>query len=146
MSDDRPIIMRRQFDRLVPAAEMDADALRALPMGKALRVRVTQPRNVGRLRLYWALLHKVHENMPSPPSIEKLHEAVKVRLGYTETIRFKGAPDAVIPASIAFDKMTEAEFVAFFDRFVTFLTTVVIPGLSAPALEAAAREMLGEPA
>lgn len=146
MSDDRPIIMRRQFDRLTPATDMDADALRAFPMNKGLRVRVTQARNVGRLRLYWALLHKVHENMPSPPPIERLHEAVKVRLGYVETIRFKGAPDAVIPASIAFDKMTETEFVEFLERFKAFLTTVVIPGLNAPALEAAAREMLGEAA
>lgn len=144
MSDDPPILMKRLFDKLVPASALDADHLRDFPVGKSLRVRITMPRNVGRLRLYWAVLKLVHENMDSPPPIKRLHEAIKVRLGYTETIRFKGAAPVVIPASIAFDKMSEPEFAKFFDRFKDFVTTVVIPGLDKPALEAEALEMLGE--
>lgn len=144
MADDAPILMRRLGDRLEPCAEMDAINLRAFTGGKPVRVRITQPRNVGRLRLYWALLNKVHENMDNPPPIEKLHEAIKVRLGYVETIRFKGGEVVTLPASIAFDKMEEPEFGKFMERFKAFLTEVVIPGLNRPALEQAAREILGE--
>lgn len=142
MSDAPPILMRRVLDKMVPASQLDADHLRKFPANKALRVRVTMPRNVGRLRLYWALLKVVHENMDHPPPIETLHEAIKVRLGYTETIRFKGAQSVELPSSIAFDKMAEPEFIVFMDRFKAFLTETVIPGLGKPELEEAAAEIL----
>lgn len=145
MTDDAPILMRREFGKLVPKTDLDVAALHEFPMGKALRVRVTQPRNVGRLRLYWALLKKVHENMPNPPPLKTLHNAVKVRMGFATPIRFSDGTEAMVPDSIAFDNMEEPQFVEFFERFKTFLCTVVIPGLNSEALEREARLMLGEP-
>lgn len=146
MADDAPILMKRRGDHLEPCAELDARNLRKFDGGKSLRVRITQPRNVRRLRLYWGLMHKIHENMDNPPPLETLHEAIKVRLGYTETIRFKGGEVVTLPASIAFDKMKEPEFVEFMDRFKRFLCEVVIPGLNSRALEEAAAEILKEAA
>lgn len=143
MSEEFPILMRRVLDKLVPASSMDADRLREFPSGRAVRVRVTLPRNVGRLRLYFALLRVVHQNMDNPPPEAKLHEAIKVRLGYSQTIRFKDGSESIVPDSVAFDKMSETDFAEFLERFKDFLTTVIIPGLDKPALEAAANEILG---
>lgn len=142
--DALPILMLRRGTMLMPAAPLDSEAVLGLPLDKALRVRVTQPRNVDRLRLYWALIGLIAENLDGVTD-EALHDAVKVRLGYCHEVRFRGGIIRV-PKSVAFDQMEEPEFAAFLDRFIEFVRTDVIPGLSRPAFERRAREMLGEAA
>jgi hypothetical protein len=147
MSDERaPILMARRGPFLAPLAPLDAEQLERFPAGAALKVKITQPRNVGRHRLYWAALQLVRDNMDEPPPLDHLHEAVKVRLGYVRTIRFSNGETARIPDSIAFDKMTEAEHREFFDRFADFVRTTIIPGLNKAAFTAQAEALLGEPA
>lgn len=146
MSDERaPILMARRGSLLAPLAPLDAEQLERFPSGATLKVKITQPRNVGRHRLYWAALQLVRDNMDDPPPLEHLHEAVKVRLGYVTTIRFRSGETAQIPGSVAFDKMTEAEHREFFDRFADFVRTAIIPGLNKAAFTAQAEALLGEP-
>lgn len=146
MSDERaPILMARRGAFLVPLAPLDSEQLERYPAGAALKVKITQPRNIGRHRLYWAALQLVRDNMADAPPLDHLHEAVKVRLGYVKTIRFRNGEVVQIPDSIAFDKMTEAEHREFFDRFADFVRTTLIPGMNKAAFTAEAQAMLGEP-
>jgi hypothetical protein len=134
--------MKRDGDALKPCSNMDAEALREFASGKTVRVRVTQPRNVGQHRLYWAALKLVHDNLDDPPSIDKLHEAVKVRLGYCSVIRFKDGSEVTMADSIAFDAMPQDVFKGFFDAFKRLVTEVIIPGMDSDTLEAEAKALL----
>ncbi len=143
MTERPAILMRRSGDNLMPCSVMDSEAVREFDSGKAVRVKITQPRNVGQHRLYFAALKLVHENLDDPPSIDKLHDAVKVRLGYCSVMKFKGGGEVTIPDSIAFDRMKQPEFNKFFAAFCRLVHDVIVPGLDSEALEAKAREMLG---
>lgn len=142
---ERPAIeVVRRGGFLVPASPIDSEALEAFPQGKRLKARITQPRNVQHHRLYWAAIQLVRDNMDDPPPLETLHDAVKVKLGYTRTMTFKDGTQAIIPASIAFDKMDQGEFRAYFDAFARLVNEVLIPGLGSADLEREARLMLGQ--
>ena len=144
MASERPAIeMVRRGAFLTPASPIDAEALESFPQGKRLRVRITQPRNVQQHRLYWAALQLVRDNMDNPPPLDTLHDAIKVKLGYVRTMTFKDGTEAVVPLSIAFDKMDQSAFRSFFDAFVDLVHTAIIPGVGKEAFENEARLMLG---
>lgn len=144
MPSERPAIeMVRRGAFLTPASPIDAEALESFPQGKRLKVRITQPRNVQQHRLYWAALQLVRDNMDDPPPLEKLHEGVKIKLGYYSTMTFKDGTTVVVADSIAFDKMDQSAFREFFDAFVDLVHTAIIPGVGKEAFENEARLMLG---
>ena len=142
MSEKPAIYVHRSGDRLLPEAPLDAELLRDYDAMKRLKCVLTMPRNVDRLRYYFACLTLIMENMDNPPSRKSLHDAIKVRLGFTETIRGVGGP-IILPASVAFDRMSEVEFKDFLAAFKRLLVEAIIPGISRPAFEKAAMEMLG---
>jgi len=143
MAESFPILMQRVGSALRPCANMDADRIKALSPGKPLRVRVMEPRNIRRHRLYWAMLEKVAENLDPSPPIDVLHDAIKFRLGYTHTIRFASGETVEVVGSIAFDKMSEADFRVFLDRFKDLVATSILPGIDPAAWEQAASEEIG---
>lgn len=145
MTERPAILMRRVGNTLQPCAKMDAEALEAFDAKRTVRVRITQPRNVGQHRLYWAALKLSWENMDDPPPLDKLHEAVKVRLGYASTMTFKDGSSVIIPQSIAFDQMPQDQFKEFFAAFVHFVQTVLIPGIDKADFEREAEAMLSAP-
>ena len=145
MSEQPIILMHRRGGMLVPHGPMDDELVRSFPANVPLRVRLTAPRNPRSLRYYFALLSLVRENLPEPaPSVEVLHEAIKVLLGYTITVK-TARGDIVLPGSVAFDRMEEPEFHKYLEAFKQLVVTRIIPGLDMPAFEKAAREMLGDP-
>lgn len=112
--DKKPIFMVRKGLSLVPELDMDAEAIKAIPDGRSVSVEFKQPRSVDRLKAYWAMLHDVVTATGCAPSAERLHEAMKLELGIVDHVQVKGFKVAV-PASIAFDKMTESEMVEYFN-------------------------------
>jgi hypothetical protein len=140
-----PVLMHRRGHTLVPHAPMDLAVLEGFDAGRPLRVQITQPRNVGRHRLYWGMLALIRENLEQPVAVETLHEAIKVRLGLTMTVHLRSGP-VVIPGSIAFEKMDEAEFRRFLETFKDLVRREIIPGINRTAFERQAHEMLGDAA
>lgn len=141
-----PMMMRRIGNALVPCSLLDAEFLAERVGAKAVRVQTTQPRSAGRNRLYWAMLKLIAANLDPSPPLPKLHDAVKVRLGYTTEIRFKSGDTVDVADSTAFDAMTEDQHKEFFERFKDLVETTIIPGLDSADLEREARAMLGEQA
>jgi hypothetical protein len=145
MSENQPILVHRRGDTLIPHGPMDAEAIRAFDAGQPLRIEIKQPRNVNQMRLYFAMLALIRDNLPEPaPSVETLHAATKVMTGYTLTVH-TARGDVVVPGSIAFNAMSQSEWRTFLDDFMKLVRTRIIPGMSNPAFEKAAREMMGEP-
>ena len=143
MSEKPAIYVHRLGDRLLPEAPLDAELLRDFDAGKRLKCVLTMPRNVDRLRYYFACLTLIMENMDDPPGRQTLHDAIKVRLGFTQTVKGVGGP-IILPASVAFDKMEETEFKDFLAAFKRLLVETIIPGINREAFERAALEMLGQ--
>jgi len=116
-----PIYMRRTGSVLTPELRMDRDAIDRIPNGARVRVEITEPRSVNRLRLYWRMLSYVRDATDCAPTSEYLHSAIKLELGFGTPVKLRNGMMVLVPASVAFDKMTEEEFRAFFDRAVEFL-------------------------
>ena len=137
--------MVKQFGRLVPADEAGADALRKIKMGEELSVEIKRPRNIRMHRLYWALIGIVWENVDQDryPSADDLHAAIKIAAGLRTRIELPDGTQGFIPGSIAFDKMNQAEFEAFYDRVCNLVAKYFIPGLDVGQLRTEIETMIG---
>lgn len=144
MSDKPSIMVQRRGDFLIPEAPVDGERIREFAAGKALRIDVRQPRRSNpQLRLYWSMLRLVAENLDQNVKDTDLHEWLKLKLGYVTPIKQRNGEIVEVPRSIAFDKMEQPEFSAYFEAVKALLTGVLIPGLKSDALEREANAMLG---
>ena len=119
---ERPnMLMRRAKASLVPVSGYDDELLSEIPEGELVEVTTKRRRSLPQLRLYWGMLHRVVKATDAYPTAERLHEALKIALGFTTPIRLLDGSEAVIPDSCAFDKMDAGEFRIYMDRAVELL-------------------------
>ena len=114
--EQQPVFLVRKGLALVPETDADADVLSTIPYGHSVEILIKRNRSTGRMRAYWKMLHEVVEATDCAPNAERLHEVVKLGTGYVDHIKLGNGARVMIPASIAFDKMTETEMVGFFRR------------------------------
>ena len=113
----------RQGNTLRPELDMDLRALDGVANGQRVKVEIKEFRNVGRHRAYWAMLSDVVSATDCAISPERLHEVLKLELGIVDLIRLPNGMTVALPGSIAFEKMAEPEFVAFFKRAEEWLAS-----------------------
>lgn len=106
----------RRGNSLVPEWDMDIRALDGISQGQRVRVEIKEFRNIGRHRAYWAMLQDVIDATDCALTPERLHDVLKLETGVVDLIALPNGMKVAIPGSISFDKMGEAEFVAFFAR------------------------------
>jgi hypothetical protein len=106
----------RQGNTLRPELDLDLRALDGVANGQRVKVEVKEFRNAGRNRAYWKMLSDVVSATDCAISPERLHEVLKLELGIVDLVRLPNGMTVALPGSIAFEKMDEAEFVAFFKR------------------------------
>lgn len=123
---DKPVYsFIRKGVYLVPEMEYDTHALDGVAQGQRVRVEIKEWRNVDRLRAYWAMLHDVvAATGANNLTAEKLHEVLKLHNGCVDVILLPSGQAVAIPASIALDKMSEPEFIAFFQKAEDWLARV----------------------
>lgn len=114
----------RKGNCLVPEAGYDLRALDGIANGQRVRIDIREWRNSGRLRAYWSMLHDAVEATGKTISAEKLHEVIKLETGLVDLIRLPTGMTVAIPASVAFDKMDEPQFIAFFQAAEEWLARV----------------------
>jgi hypothetical protein len=140
-------LLLKRFGPALYAADGLAEAdVRSLPTDKPLKAVLTRSRSRPQLRLYFAMLQLVVENLEQPISRDVLHEWVKIRCGIVEPVKLKSGAVEMVPGSVAFEAMDQTQFNAFFEHAAELLCEHIIPGLEKPALLQRAREMLGEEA
>ncbi len=135
------LYMVKQFGALRPLGPLDAERLDELPNGSEVRATIARPRNVQHHRLFFAALNLVFQNQERYETLDELLAAVKVALGHCHWLTLKDGTRVALPKSIAFAKMDQTEFNAFFDRFCNLVQTKIIPGLKRAELERELREM-----
>lgn len=123
MAREKPVYaFIRRGDALQPEMEMDRKALDGVAQGQRVKVEIKEFRNVGRHRAYWKMLHEMVAATECALSPERLHEVIKLETGVVDLIRLPNGMTVAIPGSIAFDKMDEDEFVAFFQAAERWLS------------------------
>lgn len=115
---------QRVNNSLVPEMSFDLAALDGIAQGERVRIEIRQWRNSGRNRAYWSMLTEVVSGCGLKLTPEKLHEVLKLENGVVELVRLPTGMTVAIPGSIAFEKMTEAEFVDFFRKAEEWLAEV----------------------
>lgn len=106
----------RKGNALVPAMEFDMAALDSIRNGELVKVEIKQFRNVPRHRAYWAMVQEVVDGYGLNYSADRLHEIIKLETGVVDLVRLPDGLKVQLPGSISFDKMSEAEFQAFFNK------------------------------
>ncbi|PZO78477.1 MAG: hypothetical protein DI629_12330 [Mesorhizobium amorphae] len=119
---DKPVYaFIRKGNALVPEMGCDARALDGIAQGERVKVDINQWRNLDRLRAYWAMLGDVIEATGQKISTKTLHEVIKLENGVVDVVQMPNGLKVQIPASIALDKLPEAEMVEFFRKAEAWL-------------------------
>jgi hypothetical protein len=113
--------------------------------GDIVSVEVKKPRNIQHHRLYWALVGIVHDNVDHEryPTPEDLSAAIKISAGVCRRIELKSGEVGYIPESIAFHKMDQTEFAAFYDRVCDLIAKHYLPGVNTDDLRLEVSMMIG---
>lgn len=119
--------------------------MRSIGHGEVVMVEVKRPRRLKHHRLFFALLSIVWENCDQEryPTVEDLRAAITIAAGHRTRIELPGNVVGFIPRSIAFHKMDQAEFSAFYDRVCDLIAKHFLPGVTSDQLRAEVEEMIG---
>ena len=138
MTDERPIILRKELFGLTATDDHSEAAINAVRLGDVVEVKFKRPRNLQMHRLFWKLMQTVYENQSHYKSADEVCTAFKFACGLTDKIKTKRGIIEV-PRSISFAKLGQGEFKTFFDSAIKFCVEEVIPGMGSEELE---REVL----
>lgn len=123
------IYLKRTLSGLAPSNEQAEEAMQSIPVGKVVKAKISQPRNVQHHQKYWAMVGLIFKNQSYFTTAEHLHQAIKARCGYSTKYQFKNGDTLTCSDSIAFGKMDQADFEIFYEKAVGFIAAEVIPGI-----------------
>lgn len=117
-----PILIRPHSTRvaLMPVDEEAHDYMAGLDRGETYEATIRKPRNRRRHNAYWMQLENAVQNtwlQDRFPTKMKLHEGLRIDLGYVTPMIIPGRREAVfVPDSTAFNAMSEDEHKVYFEQ------------------------------
>lgn len=133
----------------VPLDDSDWEQKKMLKIGSDVRCTISQPRNIKFHRKFFALLTITFDNLPETvqaatniQSIESLLTAIKIDLGYFDTVNINGREVARL-RSISFAKMSEQDFERFYYLTVTDILNNYLRGTDRQALLEEVKQFIG---
>ena len=109
----------KQLDNSFKVAhDSDYDKLKKLKVGKLLKCKVTQPRNVNHHRKFFSLLNLVYQNQEHYNNIDHLRKDLTIASGfYTKRESIKG--EVITEAlSISFASMPQEDFDNYYSKML----------------------------
>lgn len=128
-SEAPPFYVIRRGDALYGEMNLDRERISEFEQGKRIVMDIRMAgRNVDRLRFYWAFLREVVAGTGCARDTADLHQAVKLKTGYTNDVMLDGFIIKVA-ASIAFDQMEEDHFIRYLESALEFIASTygVVP-------------------
>lgn len=113
----------------------------AKKQGKTLRVEITEPRNAGHHRKFFAMMGIVLRAQDHYKTTDQLLNVCKLAIGHVEVCKTKHGM-VQWPASISWAKMDQEQFDAFYNRAVDWVCMEVLPGLAKGDLDNEVAEQL----
>jgi len=117
---------------LTAAYDADKEHLSKLKLGEVYRCEIKRPRNIAFHCKYWALLNLVFDNLPEAledkiRSVDELHTELKMQTGVRMKRVSLSGQTYYVPGSIAFHKMSESEFDAFYQAAANVIVKYILP-------------------
>lgn len=144
---DNTVIFTRTISGLAPLPGPAQEWLRKVKIGSTVSVeKPKQPRNGQQLRLYWAVLSLVHQNLPEGvtyASVEDLSDALKIAVGHCRIIELPGGKVERIPKSISYKEMPQGKFDSFLTAVINKVIEHWLPGVTEEEIRQQAEQMLG---
>lgn len=137
------LLMQKNLGALRPVDEAGEQALQKIKNGAVLMIEAKQPRNGSHHKLYFALVNIVFQNQEIYETPEQLHNALKIAAGIYEPLTMPNGTVHKIPGSIAFNRMDQVAFSAFYDKVCDLIAEHFIPGISSEDLKREVESMIG---
>ena len=112
-------LVKKQFGKLVPVYNSDAEALKAakLKEGEVYEVEIKKKRNYQFHKKYFSLLNLCYDNQEQFESFDDLRAYLTCKAGYYKEVDTpKGK--MILPLSISFAKMDEIEFEQLYSKTI----------------------------
>lgn len=138
-------VCRKLMGTLRPVDPVGEDALAKIKNNDLVMVEVKRARSIQHHRLYWALIGKVWENVDQMlfPSADNLSDCIKIMAGHRIMIAMPDGSTAFQAKSIAFHRMDQTEFSAFYERVCDVIAEHFLPGVTSAELRAEVELMIG---
>lgn len=135
----------KHFGSLRPVDEAGEEVLHKIAHGELVEIEVKRRRNMKHHRMFWALATIVHNNLDSEryPTVEDFVAALKIAAGLRTRIELPNGDVGFIPGSIAFHKMDQSGFDAFYNRVCDLIAKHFLPGVTSEELKAEVETMIG---
>lgn len=120
------IQVQKRGGQLLPITTYDAEEVEAAREGQLYDLVPVSDRSDPHHKLYWATLGEVVKATGAWASSAHLHDDLKMLCGYYRTV-VNTASGALyyIPDSIAYQKMNQQEFAAYFDQAMAKLSQTI---------------------
>ena len=123
-------IFQLRSGALYPVDEDARAALAGMKEHDCAKANVTGARNLAFHRYYWKLCSVVAENSAHFPNPVAVSDALKIATGRVVHVRQLDGTIVLKPASIAFGKMSEADFRAFVAECKRLIGLHIMPQMS----------------
>ena len=125
-------LSKRRDGSLIPETEADAIVLEKMAQGATWCFSVHRERNAKHHRKFFSLIRVVWDNLPEQlddhyPDIEHLRAEITMKAGHFTTFTTTKGERVYLPKSIAFDKMDQTEFDAFYSKVVDIILKHFLP-------------------
>lgn len=112
------VLMTKANGYLIPEGEEAIKSIAKLKSLESVMVNITMPRNIGNHRRYFSLINELFDMQENYEDEEIFRYALTVGTGYCDLVEFPNGIKSWKARSIAFEKMPEDEFKAFFSRTI----------------------------
>jgi hypothetical protein len=107
------VVLRRRSGLILgPADGLAEIEIEQFPMGRDILCTLKRARSDVNLRHYWACLHAFSRATEKAPA-RVLHELLKMECGLVTAVSTQSGGVKLVPDSIAFDKLSESDFIDF---------------------------------
>lgn len=113
-----------------------------IPSSELLKVEISRPRNPGHHRKWRALIKAIFPHQNTYPTEEMLIAAMKVALGFGDSVKTPDGRTIIIPRSLSFAKLDQKGFEEFYDRALLLILNKILPGVDRKDLEREVADIL----
>jgi hypothetical protein len=136
------LFLRKTVGGLKPSNRISQEAYDAIPLNAEVKAEITRPRHLVHHRKWFALLQVIFPHQTAYPTMDSFLAAIKCALGHGETVKLPDGRTVLVPGSISFAKLDQAEFSSFYDRALDLIVTRILPGIGREDVEREVEEIL----
>lgn len=127
---------------LRPASQEAEEVLTKIKRGDLVMVEVKRSRNLKHHQKFFVLMHLVFDNQEKYEVFEDFLDAVKCATGHRTILSVTESRIIMQPKSIAFSKMDQDQFNAFYNNVIDLVCRKIIPGMDREELIAQVEELI----